>query len=123
MNYNLQGKVAVVTGASRGIGEATVRQLDAEGANVVLVSRSKDKLTAIADELQNEALVVDCDLAADRSIELIRIQTIEKFEKINDWQKESGKLLIDCPIACKAIGAFCSAASVKAEVDILHTKD
>ena len=58
MNYNLQGKVAVVTGASRGIGEATVRQLDAEGANVVLVSRSKDKLT-IADELQNEALVVD----------------------------------------------------------------
>ena len=45
--------------------------------------RSKDKLTAIADELQNEALVVDCDLAADRSIELIGIQTIEKFEKIN----------------------------------------
>ena len=83
MNYNLQGKVAVVTGASRGIGEATVRQLDAEGANVVLVSRSKDKLKAIADELQNEALVVDCDLSADRSIELIRIQTIEKFEKIN----------------------------------------
>ena len=40
MDYNMQGKVAVVTGASRGIGEATVRQLDARGANVVLVSRS-----------------------------------------------------------------------------------
>ena len=39
MKWNFEGKVAVVTGASRGIGEATVRQFDDGGANVVLVSR------------------------------------------------------------------------------------
>ena len=43
MGFNFKGKVAVVTGASRGIGEATVRQLDAGGANVVLVARSNDR--------------------------------------------------------------------------------
>ena len=48
MKWNFEGKVAVVTGASRGIGEATVRQLDDGGANVVLISRSTDKLNAIA---------------------------------------------------------------------------
>ena len=47
MRFNFEGKVAVVTGASRGIGEATVRQLDACGANTVLVARSEDKLLAI----------------------------------------------------------------------------
>jgi len=83
MNYNLQGKVAVVTGASRGIGEATVRQLDAEGANVVLVSRSKDKMIEIADSLRNKALVLDCDLSEDGIENHIRIQTMHRFEHID----------------------------------------
>ncbi|HJM28791.1 MAG TPA: SDR family oxidoreductase [Acidimicrobiales bacterium] len=83
MGFNFKGKVAVVTGASRGIGEATVRQLDAGGANVVLVARSKDKMNEIVVELENESLVVDCDLSADRTIDLIRLRTMEKFEKID----------------------------------------
>ena len=83
MKWNFEGKVAVVTGASRGIGEATVRQLDDGGANVVLISRSTDKLNAIADELNNDSLVVDCDLSADLSIDLIRDRTIERFQKID----------------------------------------
>ena len=83
MKCNFDGKVAVVTGASRGIGEATVRQLDEGGANLVLVSRSTDKLKGIADELTNDSLVVDCDLSADFSIDLIRNRTMEKFEKID----------------------------------------
>ncbi len=59
MNWNFEGKVVVVTGASRGIGEATVRQFDDGGANVVLVSRSTDKLNAIAAELNNASLFVE----------------------------------------------------------------
>ena len=58
MKWDFDGKVAVVTGASRGIGEATVRQLDEGGANLVLVSRSTDKLKGIAAELKNDSLVV-----------------------------------------------------------------
>ncbi|MAW92853.1 MAG: short-chain dehydrogenase [Acidimicrobiaceae bacterium] len=83
MKWNFEGKVVVVTGASRGIGEATVRQFDDGGANVVLVSRSTDKLNAIAAELNNDSLVVDCDLSADLSIDLIRDRTIERFQKID----------------------------------------
>ena len=44
MDYNLQGKVAVVTGASRGIGESIVKQLDSHGASVVLVAISENKI-------------------------------------------------------------------------------
>jgi len=83
MAFNFDGKVAVVTGASRGIGEATVRQLDAGGARVVLVSRSKKKLNKIATELVNETLVVDCDLSADRSTDDIRDRVFEKFDRID----------------------------------------
>ena len=58
MTFDFTGKKAVVTGASRGIGEAAVRQLDAGGARVALVSRSKDKLEAIAADLQHDPLVI-----------------------------------------------------------------
>ena len=48
---DFSGKRAVVTGASRGIGEAIVRRLDAGGARVALVARSADRLEAIAAEV------------------------------------------------------------------------
>ena len=56
--FDFTGRTAVVTGASRGIGEAVARQLDASGARVALVARSADRLAAIASEMVNEPLVV-----------------------------------------------------------------
>lgn len=62
--YSMKGKVAVVTGASRGIGEATARGLDAAGARVVLVARGEAALQQIAATLTNDPVVIVGDLAA-----------------------------------------------------------
>ena len=63
---DLSGRVALVTGASRGIGLATARKLADCGARVVLAARSKDKLERCAEALREEgreAVAVACDVA------------------------------------------------------------
>ena len=59
----LASKRALVTGASRGIGEAAARALDAAGARVVLTGRSADDLDRVAAGLRNEPVVIPADLA------------------------------------------------------------
>ncbi len=83
MRFNFEGKVAVVTGASRGIGEATVRQLDVCGANTVLVARSEDKLLAIKEDLENASAHVAIDLSLDESPQIIRQVVLEEFGSID----------------------------------------
>ena len=61
--HRLDGKVAVVTGASRGIGEASARALDAAGARVVLTGRTTSDLEHVAAELQHDPVVLTADLA------------------------------------------------------------
>jgi NADP-dependent 3-hydroxy acid dehydrogenase YdfG len=58
----LEGRVAVVTGASSGIGEATVRALSAEGAGVALGARRADRLQALADSLDGPSFVQEVDV-------------------------------------------------------------
>ncbi len=53
MNASLSGRTAVVTGASRGIGRATALALAAEGANLALIARSGDRLTALVEEIRS----------------------------------------------------------------------
>ena len=68
----LAGKVAVVTGASSGIGEATVRELTRLGASVVMTARRFDRLKAIATEIEASGgraypLATDATQASDLS--------------------------------------------------------
>ena len=61
--FRLDGKVAVVTGASRGIGEDSARALDAAGAQVVLTGRTTSDLDRVAAELAHDPVVLTADLA------------------------------------------------------------
>ena len=79
MSYDFTGKTAVVTGASRGIGEAIVRQLDAGGARVALVARGGDRLAAIAADLVNAPLVIAVDLSQPDAIDQISSEVLGAF--------------------------------------------
>jgi NAD(P)-dependent dehydrogenase (short-subunit alcohol dehydrogenase family) len=59
----LAGRVALVTGASRGIGAAIAIALDSAGARVILVARDRSRLESLAAQLANDPTVIDADLS------------------------------------------------------------
>jgi NADP-dependent 3-hydroxy acid dehydrogenase YdfG len=83
MASNLDGKSAIVTGASSGIGSETVRALAREGANVVLAARREDKLSEIAEEAETdhgvETLVVPTDITDEAAVAELVERTVEEF--------------------------------------------
>lgn len=83
MDLQLSNKVAVVTGASRGIGKAVARTLSAEGMKVVLVARSRAELESVAKSLPNDSLVQVLDLRESESARKVVAETIRKFGRID----------------------------------------
>lgn len=83
----LQGKVALITGASSGIGAAMAREYARRGANVVLLARRWERLEALALEVRARgqgALTIRCDVTEEGDLEAAVEQTLEKFGRI-DW--------------------------------------
>lgn len=69
--FNLRGKVAIVTGASRGIGKDIAKLLARAGANLALIARNKEELEKVAAEVQTlgkDALVLPLDLSVTNDI-------------------------------------------------------
>jgi NADP-dependent 3-hydroxy acid dehydrogenase YdfG len=62
------GRVAVITGASSGIGEATARALAADGHQVALLARRADRIQALADELGGGAIAIEADVTDRESV-------------------------------------------------------
>jgi NAD(P)-dependent dehydrogenase (short-subunit alcohol dehydrogenase family) len=83
MDLQLSGKVAVVTGASRGIGKAITEALAAEGMKIVLVARSGADLGSIAKSLPNESLIQVIDLREPASAHRVVAEAIAKFGRID----------------------------------------
>lgn len=83
MDLLLSNKVAIITGASRGIGKAIAETLSAEDMNVVLVARSRAELESLAKSLPNDSLVQAIDLRETDSANQVVAATIEKFGKLD----------------------------------------
>src|SRR5215510_1889110 len=87
MSKKLQGKVAVVTGASKGIGAAIARHLAAEGAAVVVnYSSSKQGADRIVEEIKSkggQAVAVQANLAKPAEIERLFVEAKKTFDKLD----------------------------------------
>lgn len=73
----LTGSVAMVTGASRGIGAATARSFDRAGARVVLVARSGTDLSTVAKDLEHDPVVIAADLGERDSPAAVAREALE----------------------------------------------
>ena len=86
MTDSLRDKVAIITGASSGIGEATARRLAESGARVVLAARRVERLEALAADIehhQGTALVAPTDVTDERSVQRLARRALDAFGRID----------------------------------------
>src|SRR3954464_10251152 len=97
MSSSLTGAVAIVTGASSGIGDATARLLAEHGATVAVVARRKDRLDALVAQIEGDggkALAVATDLT-DRTEAEQAVQTVvDRFGRLDILVNNAGLMLL-----------------------------
>ena len=90
---DLQGRIALVTGASQGIGRACALELARAGATVVLAARNEIKLAEAVEEIQGaggEAEAIPLDLASEESIKSVAKSVVESFGKVEILVNNAG---------------------------------
>lgn len=90
---NLEGKIALVTGGSSGIGLASARAMAKAGAKVALAARSADKLAQAADEMGNGAAAITADLTAPGGVETAVRETENQIGPIDIVMANAGLYL------------------------------
>ncbi|WP_238900903.1 SDR family oxidoreductase [Clostridium sp. YIM B02500] len=94
---NLEGKVAIITGASRGIGSAIAKQLSALGAKVVVnYSNNAVKAEEVVEEITKsgeQAVAIKADVSNIKDVEKLFSETITKFGKVDILVNNAGVIL------------------------------
>jgi NADP-dependent 3-hydroxy acid dehydrogenase YdfG len=101
----LDGTVAVVTGASSGIGEATARALAAQGATVVAAARRRDRLDALVATIEQDggkAFARECDLTDENQAGALVAWTVDRLGRLDTLVNNAGVMLlgpiVDAPV-------------------------
>ena len=84
--FDLKGKVAVITGASCGLGADAARDFAREGANVALLARRKEKLDAVAAECKEigvDAIAVPCDVRDEEAVKAAIAEVFDHYGRID----------------------------------------
>lgn len=93
----LENQVAIVTGASSGIGEATALALAAAGAKVTLAARRKDRLGNVKKKIEEaggESLLVQTDVSVRPEVEAMVAQTKKKWGRVDILVNNAGVMLL-----------------------------
>jgi NADP-dependent 3-hydroxy acid dehydrogenase YdfG len=95
MSGQLNGTVALVTGASSGIGEATAVALAEEGARVALVARRRDRLEALAERIgAGQALVIEADVTDPEQASAAVARTAAELGRLDTLVNNAGVMLL-----------------------------
>ncbi|WP_405099492.1 SDR family oxidoreductase [Oceanobacillus sp. FSL H7-0719] len=94
MAKQLEGKTAIVTGASSGIGTAIAKELAGAGANVVLAARNEAKLTEIANEInqQEKTLRIKTDVTNQKDVDSLAKRAKQAFGSVDIYVNNAGKM-------------------------------
>ena len=104
MSGRLEGLVALVTGASSGIGEATAVALAAQGATLAVAARRRDRLEALEERLGNDTdtLVVETDITDEAAARGMVAATVREFGRLDILVNNAGIMLlgpvVDAPV-------------------------
>jgi 3-oxoacyl-[acyl-carrier protein] reductase len=93
MRTSIQNKIALITGASRGIGRAAALALAREGAHIVAAARTQSDLDALAQEIRalgREALAVACDVSVEADVEALHRRAIDRFGRVDILVNNAG---------------------------------
>ncbi|HEY6235026.1 MAG TPA: SDR family NAD(P)-dependent oxidoreductase [Candidatus Elarobacter sp.] len=104
----LDGTVALVTGASSGIGEATALALAAQGARVAIVARRRDRLDALAERIRasdGDALVLEADVTDESRARAVVAETVAHYGRLDTLVNNAGVMLLG-PISDADVGEW-----------------
>ncbi|MBT3163252.1 SDR family NAD(P)-dependent oxidoreductase [Streptomyces sp. Vc74B-19] len=93
MSNSLDNRVALVTGASSGIGQATALALSGAGAKVAVAARRADRLRALARQAPGEMLVLETDVTDRESVREAVAATVERFGALDILVNNAGLML------------------------------
>jgi NAD(P)-dependent dehydrogenase (short-subunit alcohol dehydrogenase family) len=90
VSFSLEGKVAIITGASRGIGESVARAFAAHGAQVVVASRKIDGVRAVAESIGPAAHAVAAHTGREQDCKNLVAAAVERFGKVDILVNNAG---------------------------------